>query len=56
VRALSLAVLGEHLIRYTHEVVIPRIDEALREIEEERAEERAERPRLASEPSLQVVL
>jgi radical SAM superfamily enzyme YgiQ (UPF0313 family) len=28
-RAVTLAVLGEHLIRYTDEVVLPRLDEAL---------------------------
>jgi radical SAM superfamily enzyme YgiQ (UPF0313 family) len=38
VRAVTLAVLGEHLIRYTHEVVIPRIDQALADVARERAE------------------
>jgi radical SAM superfamily enzyme YgiQ (UPF0313 family) len=33
VRAISLAVLGEHLIRYTREVVLPRIDHALAELD-----------------------
>jgi radical SAM superfamily enzyme YgiQ (UPF0313 family) len=28
-RAVTLAVLGEHLVRYTDEVVLPRLDEAL---------------------------
>ena len=32
VRAVSFAVLGEHLIRYTHEVVLPRLDRALAEV------------------------
>jgi radical SAM superfamily enzyme YgiQ (UPF0313 family) len=36
VRAITLAVLGEHLIRYTREVVIPRIDRALADIHAER--------------------
>ena len=35
----------EHLIRYTHEVVIPRIDDALREVAEERAQELTEQRR-----------
>jgi radical SAM superfamily enzyme YgiQ (UPF0313 family) len=35
VRAMTLAVLGEHLIRYTREVVIPRIDEALEQLSRE---------------------
>ena len=33
VRAITLAVLGEHLIRYTREVVLPRLDAALVQIE-----------------------
>ena len=32
VRAVTLAVLGEHVIRYTHEVVIPRLDGAMEEM------------------------
>ena len=31
-KAMSLAVQGEHLIRYTQEDVLPRIDEALAEL------------------------
>ena len=31
-KAMSMAVQGEHLIRYTHEDVLPRIDQALAEI------------------------
>ncbi len=34
-RAVTLAVLGEHLIRYTGEVVLPRLDEALARMEPE---------------------
>jgi hypothetical protein len=30
-RALSLAIAGEHMIRYTHEVVLPRLAEAITE-------------------------
>ncbi|MBI1944053.1 MAG: B12-binding domain-containing radical SAM protein [Deltaproteobacteria bacterium] len=36
-RAVVAAVLGEHLIRYTREDVIPRLNDALRAIEGERA-------------------
>ena len=36
-RALGLAVLGEHMIRYTEEVVLPRLDASLAEIDAERA-------------------
>jgi radical SAM superfamily enzyme YgiQ (UPF0313 family) len=32
-RGLSLAALGEHMIRYTEEVVLPRLDETLAEID-----------------------
>ena len=32
-KAMSIAVQGEHLIRYTHEDVLPRIDQALAELE-----------------------
>jgi hypothetical protein len=28
-RAIAHAVMGEHMVRYTHEHVLPRIDEAL---------------------------
>ncbi|HEY7726211.1 MAG TPA: DUF4070 domain-containing protein [Anaeromyxobacteraceae bacterium] len=35
-RAVSLAVMGEHLIRYTEEVVLPRLDRALAEIPRQR--------------------
>jgi radical SAM superfamily enzyme YgiQ (UPF0313 family) len=31
--AMALAVLGEHLVRYTEEVVLPRLDRSLRELE-----------------------
>ena len=31
-KAMSMAVQGEHLIRYTYEDVLPRIDQALAEI------------------------
>jgi radical SAM superfamily enzyme YgiQ (UPF0313 family) len=34
-RAVTLAVLGEHLVRYTDEVVLPRLDEALARMEPE---------------------
>ncbi len=34
-RAVGLAVLGEHMIRYTDEVVLPRLDRALAEVERE---------------------
>ncbi len=37
-RAVGLAVLGEHMIRYTDEVVLPRLDLALTEVEREAAE------------------
>ena len=36
-RAVTLAVLGEHMIRYTDEVVLPRLDRTLAEIEREAA-------------------
>lgn len=36
-KAVTLAVLGEHLVRYTHEEVLPRLDARLREIRGERA-------------------
>jgi radical SAM superfamily enzyme YgiQ (UPF0313 family) len=39
-KAMSIAVQGEHLIRYTHEDVLPRIDRALAEL----AAETARRP------------
>ena len=39
-KAMSLAVQGEHLIRYTREDVLPRIDQALAEL----AAERVRRP------------
>jgi radical SAM superfamily enzyme YgiQ (UPF0313 family) len=55
VRAISLAVLGEHLIRYTHEVVIPRIEEALVQVAEERAEEQAMHAAISCESTRQVV-
>ncbi len=32
-RAVTLAVLGEHLVRYTHEIVLPRLDQALASLE-----------------------
>ena len=31
-QAVALAILGEHLVRYTHEVVLPRIDVAIQEV------------------------
>lgn len=34
-RAVGLAVMGEHMIRYTDEVVLPRLDRALAEVERE---------------------
>jgi radical SAM superfamily enzyme YgiQ (UPF0313 family) len=34
-RAVSLAVAGEHMIRYTHEVVVPRLTEAIEEAHRE---------------------
>jgi radical SAM superfamily enzyme YgiQ (UPF0313 family) len=36
-RGLSLAALGEHMIRYTEEVVLPRLDETLAEMDAEKA-------------------
>jgi radical SAM superfamily enzyme YgiQ (UPF0313 family) len=36
--AVRHAVMGEHLIRYTDEAVLPRLDEALREVDRERRE------------------
>lgn len=43
-RAVSHAVQGEHMIRYTHEVLLPRIEAAVAEVEREpRAPERATR-------------
>ena len=35
-KAMSIAVQGEHLIRYTREDVLPRIDQALAELAAER--------------------
>ncbi len=32
-QALSIAILGEHMVRYTEEVVVPRIEESLRALE-----------------------
>jgi hypothetical protein len=32
-RGLSLAALGEHMIRYTEEVVLPRLDQTLAEMD-----------------------
>jgi radical SAM superfamily enzyme YgiQ (UPF0313 family) len=40
-RAVTLAVLGEHLVRYTDEVVLPRLDGALSRMEPEAEAERA---------------
>jgi hypothetical protein len=31
-RAITFAILGEHLIRYTEEEVLPRLDRALAEV------------------------
>ncbi len=36
-RAVALAVMGEHMIRYTDEVVLPRLDRTLAELEREAA-------------------
>ncbi|HZY02368.1 MAG TPA: DUF4070 domain-containing protein, partial [Anaeromyxobacteraceae bacterium] len=36
-RAVALAVMGEHMIRYTDEVVLPRLDRTLAQIEREAA-------------------
>jgi radical SAM superfamily enzyme YgiQ (UPF0313 family) len=47
-KAMSIAVAGEHMIRYTHEDVLPRIDRALADLAAERR--RAPR-RLAAEPA-----
>jgi hypothetical protein len=43
-RAVTLAVMGEHMIRYTEETVLPRLDRAIALLVGERAP--AERPRL----------
>jgi radical SAM superfamily enzyme YgiQ (UPF0313 family) len=37
-RAVALAVMGEHMIRYTAEVVLPRLDQALAQVEAEAAD------------------
>jgi radical SAM superfamily enzyme YgiQ (UPF0313 family) len=37
-RAVALAVMGEHMIRYTAEVVLPRLDLALAQVERESAD------------------
>jgi radical SAM superfamily enzyme YgiQ (UPF0313 family) len=44
-QAVTLAVLGEHLVRYTREEVLPRLDARLLEIRAEAARERAEAAR-----------
>jgi hypothetical protein len=43
-RAVALAVMGEHMIRYTAEVVLPRLDQGLAQLDVER--EAAAAPRL----------
>ena len=45
-KAMSIAVQGEHLIRYTREDVLPRIDAALAELA---AERRGRMPAAAAE-------
>jgi radical SAM superfamily enzyme YgiQ (UPF0313 family) len=55
VRAMSFAVLGEHMLRYTHEVVLPRIDAALAELDRETAAGEARRPAEVTPGSCPVV-
>ena len=47
-RAVALAVMGEHMIRYTDEVVLPRLDETMAQLEVEREAVAASRPRAAA--------
>jgi Domain of unknown function (DUF4070) len=55
-QAVTLAILGEHLIRYTQEVVLPRLDRSLALLEADTAAEvprrRASASRRASRRSL----
>jgi radical SAM superfamily enzyme YgiQ (UPF0313 family) len=44
-RAMVLAVLGEHMIRYTQEDVLPRLEQAVAEVRRERARRTEESPR-----------
>jgi radical SAM superfamily enzyme YgiQ (UPF0313 family) len=47
-QAVMLAIIGEHMIRYTNEVVLPRIDQALADLAAERAEQAEQsEPRIA---------
>jgi radical SAM superfamily enzyme YgiQ (UPF0313 family) len=51
-RAVSLAIAGEHMIRYTREVVLPRLAEAIKEAERDASAQPASRkPRPARERS-----
>ncbi|HTO98860.1 MAG TPA: DUF4070 domain-containing protein [Myxococcales bacterium] len=47
-KAMSMAVQGEHLIRYTREDVIPRIERALGDLEEERSRAPRRAPAVAA--------
>jgi len=46
-RAVTLAVMGEHMIRYTEETVLPRLDRAIAMLEGERSPADPVRLRLA---------
>ncbi|HEU4384953.1 MAG TPA: B12-binding domain-containing radical SAM protein [Anaeromyxobacteraceae bacterium] len=47
-RAVALAVVGEHMIRYTDEVVLPRLDRAMEQVEREREAAVPDQPRVAA--------
>ncbi len=47
VQAVTLAILGEHMIRYTEEVVLPRLDRTLAELDPAPAGEPAAPVRLS---------